>query len=183
MDNTALYYGRLTLVLLLLLMASLAGNLWQWHLSQNREPAPADTVHVVEWYERKVSSPVPSEERPTGRTLTVKVKPTAIAPADTSTVHPADTAAAVTCSLDSDSVATITLPVMQRVYRDSSYTAWVSGFAPQLDSITVRNRLVTVTVTRWKQRHWHWGVGISAGVSVFTRQPDVTAGLWAGYSF
>ena len=65
----------------------------------------------------------------------------------------------------SDSVD-VTLPITQRMYRDSNYTAWVSGYKPSLDSIHTYNKMVYTTrtiertVTKPPNR---WGIGINAG--------------------
>lgn len=65
----------------------------------------------------------------------------------------------------SDSVD-VTLPITQRTYRDSNYTAWVSGYKPSLDSIHTYNKMVYTTrtiertITKPPQK---WGIGISAG--------------------
>jgi hypothetical protein len=61
-----------------------------------------------------------------------------------------------------DSVDVI-LPITQREYRDSTYRAWVSGYAATLDSIEVYNSRSIVTVKKYVPRSAHWGVGISAG--------------------
>ncbi|MFC2812213.1 MAG: DUF6808 domain-containing protein [Prevotella conceptionensis] len=65
----------------------------------------------------------------------------------------------------SDSVD-VTLPITQRMYRDSNYTAWVSGYKPSLDSIHTYNKMVYTTrtiertITKPPNR---WGIGINAG--------------------
>lgn len=179
MDKTVIYYVRLTLVLLLLLMVSLAGNVWQYKLLQEQSASFPDTVRITKYRYIKDNNPTPAEEHLTGKTIAIKVRTAAV---------PSTTVPAGSPSGPSDTVPTIVgdslfLPVTQRIYRDSSYVAWVSGFAPQLDSITVRERLVTLTVTKWKQKHWHFGIGGATGVSVITGKPDVTIGFFAGYSF
>ena len=66
---------------------------------------------------------------------------------------------------DTDSVD-VTLPITQRTYRDSNYTAWVSGYQPKLDSIHTYNkaiyttRTIERTITKPPRK---WGIGISAG--------------------
>ena len=66
---------------------------------------------------------------------------------------------------DTDSVD-VTLPITQRMYKDSNYTAWVSGYKPSLDSIHTYNKMVYTTrtiertVTKPPNR---WGIGINAG--------------------
>lgn len=59
--------------------------------------------------------------------------------------------------------ALVVVPIEQRVYTDTTYTAWVSGYRPSLDSIEVYRRTVEVTRTleRWRTRRW--GVGVTAG--------------------
>ena len=55
----------------------------------------------------------------------------------------------------------VEVPITQKMYADSTYTAWVSGYNARLDSITVmqRREVITRTITH-KQR---WGVGVIAG--------------------
>lgn len=73
------------------------------------------------------------------------------------TVRQSDTVRAV------DTVE-VRLPIVQKVYRDTNYTAWVSGYEPRLDSISVRHREVTLTkVTRVGSR---WGVGVQVGYGI-----------------
>lgn len=61
--------------------------------------------------------------------------------------------------------AEVVIPITQKVYRDTAYTAWVSGFMPSLDSISIRQstHYVTETVPARRKR---WGVGIQAGYGV-----------------
>lgn len=61
--------------------------------------------------------------------------------------------------------AEVAVPITQKVYRDTAYTAWVSGYMPSLDSISIRQstHYVTVAVPSKRKR---WGVGIQAGYGV-----------------
>lgn len=61
--------------------------------------------------------------------------------------------------------AEVAIPITQKVYRDTAYTAWVSGFMPSLDSISIRQstHYVTVAVPSKRKR---WGVGVHAGYGV-----------------
>lgn len=59
------------------------------------------------------------------------------------------------------------LPIEQRQYSDPRYTAWVSGYRPQLDSIHIYQRTEYITkeikmVTKPKR----WGIGLQAGYGV-----------------
>ena len=83
----------------------------------------------------------------------------------------------------------VTLPVVQRQYGDSTYSAYVSGINippyPCLDSIMVRQRTIerTITNTVYKTKHWRYGIGASAGISLTTHKPDIIIGGFVGYSF
>ena len=59
------------------------------------------------------------------------------------------------------------LPIEQRQYSDPRYTAWVSGYRPQLDSIQIYQTTEYITkeiktVTKPKR----WGIGLQAGYGV-----------------
>ena len=61
----------------------------------------------------------------------------------------------------------IHLPIEQRQYSDPRYTAWVSGYRPQLDSIRIYQQTEYITkeikmVTKPKR----WGIGLQAGYGV-----------------
>lgn len=62
------------------------------------------------------------------------------------------------------------LPITQKVYRDTTYIAWVSGYRPQLDSIRVlaRTHYVTKTIVEKKQPpdKRRVGVGLQAGYGI-----------------
>lgn len=88
------------------------------------------------------------------------------------TVRQSDTVRAV------DTVE-VRLPIVQKVYRDTNYTAWVSGYEPRLDSISLRHREVTLTkVTRVGRR---WGVGLGVGLGVGSGGPGAGIGLGIFY--
>ena len=62
----------------------------------------------------------------------------------------------------------IEVPITQRYYHeDSLYDAWVSGFLPQLDSISVYQKTRTVEVTKYVQLPGapapRWSFGVTAG--------------------
>lgn len=74
----------------------------------------------------------------------------------------------------------------QKVFKDSTYTAWVSGYQPNLDSIevypkTVTNYItteVTKTVTKIKKPKWVISVGGGVG---YNGKIEPYVGLSAGY--
>lgn len=80
---------------------------------------------------------------------------------------------------NSDS-AEVELPITQKTYSDSTYTAWVSGFRPSLDSIHVHPRREVVTVTntvRGKPKRWGVGVHAGYGLTPHGLQPYIGVGV------
>lgn len=86
----------------------------------------------------------------------------------------------------------VTLPIVQREYSDDSiYTAWVSGvlvdtIGPKLDSISVRERVVTnkITVTNTmvkKQSRWSVGFVSGYGYGIQAKQFDFFLGAGLTY--
>ena len=59
----------------------------------------------------------------------------------------------------------VDLPITQKVYRDTAYTAWVSGFNPQLDSISLYRPITTITNTI-TPRPKRFGLGVQVGYGV-----------------
>lgn len=71
------------------------------------------------------------------------------------------------------------VPRTQKRYEDSTYTAWVSGYEPRLDSIEVYQKTVVVTKSvegRGKSKRFNVGLTGGIGYGVFTGKPD----LWLG---
>lgn len=70
----------------------------------------------------------------------------------------------------------VVIPITQKVYKDSDYTAYVSGYKPSLDSISVRHKVTTITI---KQKPSRWNVGVSAGYGMTPKgfQPYLGIGV------
>lgn len=75
----------------------------------------------------------------------------------------------------------VELPIEQKTYKDSSYTAWVSGYRPKLDSIEVYNKVRTITVTNEVTRNKtkRFGFGLQGGYGFTPKglQPYVGVGF------
>ena len=57
---------------------------------------------------------------------------------------------------------TLHLPITQKIYKDSLYTAYVSGYRAKLDSIEVYSKTRTVFV-RERVKRKRFGLGVQAG--------------------
>lgn len=80
-----------------------------------------------------------------------------------------------------DSVEVV-VPITQRVYSDSLYRAYVSGYRPRLDSIFVYPRTRYVTVTR-QAKPRRWGIGLQAGYGVGCGGIGPYIGIGVSYNF
>lgn len=72
----------------------------------------------------------------------------------------------------------IAIPRERKTYKDSSYTAVVSGYRPSLDYLEIYPRTITKTITRTIEPS-RWSLSITAGYGM-TRQglsPTITAGV------
>lgn len=121
-------------LLYIALIASVALNVWQWERSGG-DGAVADAVVRIDTISDSV--PVPyrvTEYVPIRRML--------------------QTTDTITDSVE------VLVPIRQVEYRDTAYSAWVSGYEVRLDSIEVYRP--TITLTKWK--HKRLGLGVQVGI-------------------
>lgn len=60
----------------------------------------------------------------------------------------------------------VEIPIVQKEYKDSTYHAFVSGYMPSLDSLTVYPRTIYInstTTSKYVPKTKRWGLGIQAG--------------------
>ena len=147
-------------IVVALLVASIAMNVWFW----TTDPEPSIVIkHDTVWKDSIIREPLPAETIDIGKTVYIKVHVPKYLPGDT--VH--------------DSID-VPVPIMQKRYEDSLYTAWVSGYEPALDSIDLRLPTITETVTKTVVKPSPlitFGVQVGGGYGVFNRKPDVYVGI------
>ena len=74
---------------------------------------------------------------------------------------------------------TVSLPFVQKQYKDSSYSAWISGYEPSLDSIRVFPKTTIIRESKVvRQKDRRWGVFGVVGIGVSDRiTPCVGVGI------
>lgn len=137
------------------------------------QPTVIETVEsteiMVDTIPRLIDNPIPKDS------VVLRYKTIKIPVYDTITVYRADT-------LKIDSVA-VEIPITQKVYQDSTYKAWVSGYEPALDSIRIFQPVTTITNTitnteiRYKMKRWGIGVQVGAGLTPNKIEPYVGIGV------
>lgn len=135
------------LAYIILLFLGFAAGWFTRGCCRGGEVVYSDTVTVIDTV--RYSMPVPVDS------AVVRYETVRLMVADTARITITDTVRVA------DSVEVV-VPITQRVYSDSLYRAYVSGYRPQLDSIFVypRTRYVTTTV---KEKPKRWGIGLQAG--------------------
>lgn len=87
------------------------------------------------------------------------------------------------CDTIKDSVF-VEVPIEQKVYSDSNYTAWVSGYHPRLDSISITHQEVSfhklVNNSKGSKRLY---LGIQVGYGITPRGMQPYLGLGLSYNF
>lgn len=124
------------------------------------KPKPKDSVDIKSITERL---PIADKE------INFPIKDT--------TNHFKDTSEMVTDSNPLDSIA-VEIPITQKVYEDSTYKAYVSGYKPSLDSIFVYPSKEVQTI-KIKPKPKRWGIGVQVGYGL-TLQPQPSLAPYVG---
>lgn len=148
-------------ILLAILAASIALNFWQC----SNQPEPSVVIERDTIYkDTTIYEPQPAETIDIGKTVYIRI-PYPVMQRDTIR----------------DSIE-VPVPIIQKRYNDSLYTAWVSGFQPALDSIRLYQPTIIETITKTIVKpapRLSIGVQVGAGGGIFTRQPDIYVGIGA----
>ena len=151
-------------VVLALLIASVAMNVWFWRT----EPKPSVVIERDTVYkDTTIYEPQPAETINTGRVVYLRIP----VPGKRDTLR--DT---IRDSID------IPVPIYQKRYEDSLYTAWVSGYRPNLDSIRLYLPEVQTTVTKTIVKPSPlitFGIQAGGGYGIINRKPDIYIGVGA----
>ena len=141
------------------LAASIAINVWFW----TTEPEPSVVIERDTVYkDTTIYKPVPVDSHKTGKVVYIRVPVPEYLPGDT--IH--------------DSIE-VPIPIIQKRYEDSLYTAWVSGYRPNLDSIRLYLPEVQTTVTKTivtPAPLITFGIQAGGGYGIINRKPDIYVG-------
>lgn len=78
----------------------------------------------------------------------------------------------------------VEIPIEQKTYVGKQYSAHVSGYKPNLDSIRIYNTTVekTVTKTVTKRNRWSIGPTITTGYDIYNKNFGITVGVGITYN-
>ena len=152
-------------ILVAVLLVSIAINVWQWrHQPESETLVEHDTV----WRDSIIREPMPAETISTGKVVYIKIP----VPGDRDTITLYD-------SIE------VPVPIVQKRYDDSLYTAWVSGFEPSLDSIDLRMPTITETINKTIVKPSPLitlGIQAGGGYGIINRKPDLYIGIGAQFN-
>ena len=166
MDKKTLTY--IVLAMLLLLGVSLFWNYKQYRDLQEKPEVVRDSVTIIEYKETKDSLPTAKTESVVGSIkVPIPKKKKKDVDAELSQSVPDSFPNLSQTVPDTESEDSLELEITQKVYSDSTYTAYVSGYEPRLDSIFVRQKVITNTIhetrTIKEKKFRRWNVGLIGG--------------------
>jgi hypothetical protein len=155
-------YKGCGVVILALFILSLVTNVWLLKRGQV-EPEPQVIVeHDTLWRDTTITHPTPTASTQTGRTIFIPYL--------------------VTDTIRQNDTLMVEVPVEQKRYEDSLYTAWVSGFRPALDSIRLHQPEVITTITETivkKAPRFSVGLSVGPGISI---DKNHHMGIYVGFT-
>ena len=171
-------------ILVALLVVSIAVNVW---MTVRGPEVQTKVEHDTVWKDSVIREPVAAE---TVRTeMVVYIKLPVGDTQGTGTAVPSKDSTGESqspCVANGSDSMVIALPIEQKRYEDSLYTAWVSGFQAKLDSIRLRLPEVQTTVTKTVVKPTPLitvGIQAGGGYGVFNRKPDVYIGVGGQINF
>ena len=165
MSNPEKSYKGCGVTILALFILSVVTNVWLIKRGQV-DPEPQVVIkHDTLWRDTTIYKPAPVDSQKTGEVVYIRIPYPVPAPSDT--IH--------------DSIQ-VPIPIEQKRYEDSLYTAWVSGFRPALDSIRLHQPEIVTTITETivkKAPRLSVGFSVGPGVSI---DKNHHMGIYVGFT-
>lgn len=79
----------------------------------------------------------------------------------------------------------VDVPIETKIYTDSSYRAVISGYRPQLDTISIfnKNQIQYINKITYKTKKWNVSPSAGIGYGMFGKRIDMYVGFSIGYNF
>ena len=187
MSNPETNYKGCGVVILALFILSVVTNVWLIKRGQV-EPEPQVVIeHDTLWRDTTINHPTPTASTQTGEVVYIKVPYPAPSGCQgtgcqgTGTWQDSATFQSPGIPSHPDSIE-VPIPIEQKRYEDSLYTAWVSGFRPALDSIRLHQPEIITTITETivkKAPRFSVGLSVGPGISI---DKDHHMGIYVGFT-
>jgi hypothetical protein len=177
-------YKGCGVVILALFILSVATNVWLIKRGQV-EPEPQVIIeHDTLWRDTTITKPVAADSTKTGEIVYIRIPYPSGCQSDVRGQDPGSDLPGH-CPLASpaapDSIE-VPIPIEQKRYEDSLYTAWVSGYQPALDSIRLHQPEIVTTITETivkKAPRLSVGLSVGPGISI---DKDHHMGIYVGFT-
>ena len=185
MSNTEKSYKGCGVVILALFLLSVATNVWLIKRGQV-EPEPQVVIeHDTLWRDTTITHPTPTASTQTGEVVYIRIPYPSGCQSDgcqgTGTWQDSATFQSPGIPSHPDSIE-VPIPIEQKRYEDSLYTAWVSGFMPALDSIRLHQPEIVTTITETivkKAPRLSVGLSVGPGISI---DKNHHMGIYVGFT-
>ena len=150
----------LLLIIGIIFLLSVALNVYHFATESSSSASTSDTTRVTIYDTIKVVKPIAKDSVVVRYVAeVVRVTDTIIDSVNVGT----------DCTLSED--IEVEIPITQKVYEDSTYKAYVSGFKPSLDSLILRLPNTTTTIVKTNERS-RWSLSVSVGYGLtLNKQP------------
>ena len=179
MSNPEKSYKGCGVVILALFILSVATNVWLINRERHQPQPQVKVEHDTLWRDTTITKPVAADSTKTGEIVYIKV-PYPVPSGCQGTGTWQDSATYQSPGIP-DSLE-IPIPIEQKRYDDSLYTAWVSGFRPALDSIRLHQPEIVTTITKTivkKAPRLSVGLSVGPGISI---DKDHHMGIYVGFT-
>ena len=178
-------YKGCGVVILALFILSVATNVWLLKRGQVEAEPQVIVEHDTLWRDTTITHPTPAASTQTGEVVYIKVPYPGCQGTgtwqDSATFQSPGIHQTPGIPSHPDSIE-IPIPIEQKRYDDSLYTAWVSGFRPALDSIRLHQPEIVTTITETivkKAPRLSVGLSVGPGVSI---DKDHHMGIYVGFT-
>ena len=179
MSNPEKSYKGCGVVILALFILSVATNVWLINRERHQPQPQVKVEHDTLWRDTTINKPVAADSTKTGEIVYIRI-PYPVPSGCQGTGTWQDSATYQSPGIP-DSLE-IPIPIEQKRYEDSLYTAWVSGFRPALDSIRLHQPEIVTTITKTivkKAPRLSLGLSVGPGISI---DKDHHMGIYVGFT-
>ena len=181
MSNPEKSYKGCGVVILALFILSVATNVWLINRERHQPQPQVKVEHDTLWRDTTINKPVATDSTKTGEIVYIKVPYPVPSGCQLSGDSSLSGPAAADTEPSPDSIE-VPIPIEQKRYDDSLYTAWVSGFRPALDSIRLHQPEIVTTITKTivkKAPRLSVGLSVGPGISI---DKDHHMGIYVGFT-
>ena len=147
----------------IIFLMSVALNVYHFATESSSSAITSDTTRVTVYDTIPFIKPKPKDS------VVVRYVTEVVSVVDTTETVTDSIKVGTDCTLFDD--IEVEIPITQKVYEDSTYKAYVSGYKPSLDSLIMRMPNTTTTIVKTDERS-RWSLSVSVGYGLtLNKQP------------